>query len=406
MADQVLSGAKVLDLTWHIAGPYCTKLLADHGADVIKVERPGTGDPARSMAPFLGDVPHPERSGLFLHLNTNKRSITLNLKSDAGKKIFSELAKGVDVVVESFSPRVMPSLGLSYQELEKLNPRLVMTSISNFGQTGPYRDFKASELIIYGMGGSMYCNGIPEREPLKKGGRVIEYQAGAHAATATVMALIVVQTQGFGQQVDVSMMETQLGAIDRRMSHIVAYQYNGLPTARPYPTAGLGFGFPFGIHPCQDGRWELAGMGQVFPRTARMLGMPELANDPRFSTLMAQADPASKEAFDEIFLTWSMQRTRKECVDAGQAAGVLCGPINNSKDLADDPHWRARGLWTEIEHTAAGKLTYPGAPIKFGEGGWKVTAPAPALGQHNEEVYSQLGYAKDDLVKLRERGVI
>ena len=138
MPEQALSDVKVLDLTWYIAGPYCTKLLADYGADVIKVERPGAGDPARSMGPFLGDDPHPEKSGLFLHLNTNKRGITLNLKSQACKRIFKELVKDVDILVESFSPRVMPSLGLGYEELEKLNPRLVMTSISNFGQTGPY----------------------------------------------------------------------------------------------------------------------------------------------------------------------------------------------------------------------------------------------------------------------------
>jgi len=135
MSEQALSDVKVLDLTWYIAGPYCTKLLADYGADVIKVERPGSGDPARTMGPFLGDDPHPEKSGLFLHLNTNKRSITLNLKSDTGKKIFKELVKEANILVENFSPRVMPSLGLSYEELEKINPKLVMTSISNLGLT-------------------------------------------------------------------------------------------------------------------------------------------------------------------------------------------------------------------------------------------------------------------------------
>ena len=198
MADQSLSDVKVLDLTWYIAGPYCTKLLADYGADVIKVERPGSGDPARSLGPFLGDDPHPEKSGLFLHLNTNKRSITLNLKSEMGKKIFKELVKEADILLESFSPRVMPSLGLSYEELEKINPRLVMTSISNFGQTGPYRDFRLSELVLSAMGTAMYIQGVPEREPVKIGGTVIQFQVGNIAAVATIFALYGSEVRGIG----------------------------------------------------------------------------------------------------------------------------------------------------------------------------------------------------------------
>ncbi|RLC69697.1 MAG: hypothetical protein DRI26_08580 [Chloroflexi bacterium] len=203
MAQQVLSDVKVLDLTWYIAGPYCTKLLADYGADVIKVERPGEGDPARKMGPFFQDDPHPEKSGLFLHLNTNKKSITLNLKSDWGRRIIKELVKGVDILVESFRPGVMARLRLDYETLEKINPKLVMTSISNFGQTGPYRDFKASEIIIYGMGGAMNQTGLTEREPLKKGLNVIQYQGGTMAAIATMMALLLAD-EGIGQHVDVS----------------------------------------------------------------------------------------------------------------------------------------------------------------------------------------------------------
>ena len=155
MNQQPLSDVRVLDLTRHIAGPYCTKLLADSGADVIKVERAGSGDPARREGPFFGDDPHPEKSGLFLHLNTNKRGISLNLKSDTGKTILKELMREVDILVESFSPRVMPGLELDYHSLDKINPKLVMTSISNFGQSGPYRDFKASELVVSGMGSTM-----------------------------------------------------------------------------------------------------------------------------------------------------------------------------------------------------------------------------------------------------------
>ncbi|MDY6844318.1 MAG: CoA transferase, partial [Thermodesulfobacteriota bacterium] len=160
MTEQALSDVKVLDLAWHIAGPYCTKLLADYGADVIKVERPGEGDLSRKMGPFFKDDPHPEKSGLFLFLNTNKKSITLNLKSEWGKKVIKELVKEVDIVVESFRPGVMARLGFDYETLEEINPKLVMTSLSSFGQTGPYRNFAASDLVIYGMGGSMNTCGL------------------------------------------------------------------------------------------------------------------------------------------------------------------------------------------------------------------------------------------------------
>ena len=165
MADLALADVRVLDFTWYIAGPYCTKLLADYGADVIKVERPGLGDPSRRMGPFPQDVPNPEKSGLFLHLNTNKRGITLNLKTALGRRIAEQLARRADVVVESFSPGVMASLGLGYAALEKLNHAVVMTSVSNFGQTGPYRDFQMSELVLSAMGTSMKTCGQPDREP-------------------------------------------------------------------------------------------------------------------------------------------------------------------------------------------------------------------------------------------------
>jgi crotonobetainyl-CoA:carnitine CoA-transferase CaiB-like acyl-CoA transferase len=404
MSEQALSDVKVLDLTWHIAGPYCTKLLGDYGADVIKVERPGSGDPARSLGPFLGDDPHPEKSGLFAHLNTNKRSITLNLKNAAGKKLFKELLKGVDILVENFSPHVMPSLGLSYEELEKLNPRLVMTSISNFGQTGPYRDYKASEFIIYAMGGAMYHIGLPEREPVKKGGRVIEYQAGVHAAGATMLALLVAESLAAGQHVDISMLNTQMGTIDRRMSQLLAYQYNNEVTPRTDPR--LRTRYPFGVHRCKDGFWEVFGYGQLWPRTTKMVGRPELLNDPRWSTLAAQAQPGHFDEWQAFFLPWCLDRTKRECFEVGQAAGILCGPLNTAADLLSDAHYRVRAFWVDIEHPVTGKLTYPGAPIKAEEMPWVVRSPAPLLGQHNEEVYGALGYGKEDLVKLREREVI
>jgi crotonobetainyl-CoA:carnitine CoA-transferase CaiB-like acyl-CoA transferase len=403
--EQALSDVKVLDLTHHIAGPYCTKLLADYGADVVKVEKPGEGDPARRMAPFFKDDPHPEKSGLFLHLNTNKKGVTLHLKTETGKKIFKELVKGVDILVENFSPRVMPSLGLEYETLEKINPALVMTSISNFGQTGPYRDFKSSELILYGMGGAMNETGTLDRYPLKKGGRVIQYQVGTISAVATMIAFLNSRAHGAGQHVDVSMFESQMGTIDRRMSHLLTYQYNKETTYRPDPSQEPP-GFPVGVYPCKDGFFHIAGGFVFWSRISQMIGRPDLATDPGFCTPEGQRNPENLERFSVIWYPWISEHTKREIIEAGQAAGVLCGPVNTTEDLVNDPHWQARQFWVDIDHPATGKLTYPGAPFKMSETPWHVNRPAPLLGQHNEEVYVALGYSKEDLVILRERGII
>ena len=182
MAPSALHGVKVLDLTHHIAGPYCTKLLSDFGAQVIKIERRG-GDPAREMPPFYHDEKHPEKSLLFLYLNTAKRSVTLNLKSDRGIHILRELAKDADILVENFSPRVMPSLELDFPILQALNPALVMVSISNFGQTGPYRDYKATDMVEYALGGLMYIFGSYDREPLKHALHQAQFKAGTDSGT-------------------------------------------------------------------------------------------------------------------------------------------------------------------------------------------------------------------------------
>ena len=405
MSEQALSDVKVLDLTWYIAGPYCTKLLADYGADVIKVERPGEGDPARRMSPFFKDDPHPEKSGLFLHLNTNKRGITLNLKTETGKKMFKELVKDVDVLVESFSPQVMPSLGLGYEELEKINPKLVMTSISNFGQTGPYRDFKATDMIIYGMGGAMYFTGIPEREPVRLGGTVVSYQVGAIAAVATMFALYAAGKRGYGEHLDVSAYEATRGSIDRATQDLTAYQYCGNYDVR---TAAVARRYPAGIYACKDGYFDIVG-GYVtnFPRSARMMGRPELATDPRYCTTEAQLDVHRKEEFEtQFFYPWIVERTKSEVWAAAQEAHLPSAPICNARDVLEDPHYRLRDYWKEIEHPVTGRLTYPGAPFRSSDMPSLVRSPAPLIGEHNDEVYSALGYTREDLLKLREQGVI
>lgn len=401
MMEQALADVRILDLTWHIAGPYCTKLFADYGADVVKIEKPGEGDPARRMGPFYEDDPHPEKSGIFLHLNTNKRSITLNLKSETGKRIFKGLVKEVDILVENFSPRIMPSLGLDYETLEKLNPKLVMTSISNFGQSGPYRDFKASEIIIYGMGGAMCTTGLGDCEPVKKGMNVIQYQGGNMAAAATMVAFYAVGTQGIGQHVDVSLMETQMSSIDRRMSELLAYQYNKELTPR-MDIAGL-MQYPYGIFPCKDGYVDVAGGYMFLDRLEGVLGMPLME---RYGGANQFDLERREEFFSNIWYPWVMERTRKEIVELCQKEHVFSAPINTTEDLLNEPQFKERGFWAEIDHPVVGRATYPGRPALSSELPWKLRRSAPLLGEHNVEIYAELGYSKEDLVKLREGRVI
>jgi crotonobetainyl-CoA:carnitine CoA-transferase CaiB-like acyl-CoA transferase len=402
----VLSGVKVLDLTWHIAGPFCTKILADYGADVIKVERPDGGDPARRLGPFHKDQPHQETSGLFLVLNTNKQGITLNLKTSLGKEIICELAKDADIVVESFRPGVMSRLGLQYETLEKTNPRLVMTSISNFGQSGPYRDFKASELVLFGMGNTMSSSGLPEREPVKRGaGTPGLFLAGNLAAFATMLAFYGSEIHKQGQLVDFSIFEAQIGGSLERRAGLLSYQYNGDVTTRSDPRKRSVY--PSGIYRCSNGYWDCSAIGSSWPAVGKMMGMPDLIDDPRWSSAGAQAQAGHREEFMAVFLPWCLERTKQECVVKGQKAGVLCMPVNDMREVTSDPHLDDRGYWIEIDHPVAGRLKYPGAQIKADEMRCAGRKSAPLLGQDNKPIYCErLGYTKRDLIRLKELQVI
>jgi crotonobetainyl-CoA:carnitine CoA-transferase CaiB-like acyl-CoA transferase len=402
--EQALSDVRILDLTHYIAGPFCTRLLADYGADVIKIEKPYGGDPVRRAGPFPGDIPHPEKSGLFLHLNINKRGVTLNLKTQAGKKIFFELLKDADILVENFSPRVMPSLGLTFEELEKINPKLVMTSISNFGQTGPYRDFKASELILYGMGGAMNESGTIDRYPVKSAGNIVQYQIGTTAAFAAMTALFTSRLQGIGQQIDISFFETLMDTIDRRVPNLLSYIYGNGVTHRQNLSERTALAF--GTYPCKDGFFCIEGGIRYWDRICAMIERPDLATDPGLSTWEGHQVTENCDRFNAVWYLWCAEHTKLEIVNAGQAAGLSLGPINTIEDLVKEVHWKERQFWVDIDHPAAGKLTYTGAPFKMTETPWQVKRPAPLLGEHNAEVYGKLGYSREDIAKLRQQGVI
>jgi crotonobetainyl-CoA:carnitine CoA-transferase CaiB-like acyl-CoA transferase len=386
----------VLDLTHCIAGPYCTKILADYGADVVKVERPGVGDPARSMGPFPGDNPDIESSGLFLYLNTNKKSITLNLKSAAGVEILKELVKGVDIVVENFSPRVMPGLGLDYQTLKEINPGLVMVSISNFGQTGPYRDCKATDLTVWGLSGILYELGEPDREPLKMGSNVSEYVAGLYGALVALSTLYYRDETGIGQHVDVSVLEA---FHTMQPSMTLVFSMAGFIRQR------AGIHFPWGILPCDDGY-----IGFFLPTQTHweslcvLLEMPELIDRPEYETPMMREE--RRDEITAIIVSWLKGKRMDDVFHAAQELRLPLTMVPSTEQLFDMPQHKARGYFVDIDHPVGGKLTYPGAPFRLGETAWQA-GRAPLLGEHNEEIYcGLLGYSREYFAKLSEDGII
>jgi crotonobetainyl-CoA:carnitine CoA-transferase CaiB-like acyl-CoA transferase len=402
MFDNALAGVRVLDLTHHVAGPQCTKLLGDYGADVIKVERPGAGDSARAMGPYPGDEPHPEKSGMFLHLNTSKRGITLDLKDPAGAQIAKDLAATADIVVENFRPGVMDRLGLGYDELEAINPAVVVASISNFGQTGPYRDLKSSDLVAYAMGGPMNITGHADREPLKLAGNIVAMHSGSVAAYASTLALFDAEDSGEGQHIDVSVYETQAGFRDRRVVWLTAHSYTGYLGSRPDPAVRVASG----TRPCADGYVNILGFGPRFRNICEMIGHPELADHPVLSNPAGRSDPEAAYLFDEYYIPWLMEHTMLEAVTVAQEHHLLAGPINNVEDIFHDPHFAERGFWDPIEHPRAGELTYPGRPFKMYGAELPHRSPAPLLGQHTDEVLSELGRSAEDIAELRERGIV
>lgn len=395
MTETALGGAKILDLSHYIAGPYCTRILAGFGADVIKIERPGKGDPARRMGPFLNDEPGIERSGLFLYLNSNKRSITLNLKTELGVKTFKRLVKDADIVVESFSPGVMNRFGLGYQTLKEINPGLVMTSISNFGQTGSYRDYKSSHLIAWGMSGARYCNGQPGKRPVQVGGWLTHYITGLFAVSGTAAALYQRNESGIGQQVDVSILESNILIVEYPS---VVYSHRGVLHH------GSGINGLIGILPCKDGYIGVNVL--TLPQREMMCAFFEI---PELIEIMK--DPARFQTFDvEARVKVAplvIEREKMELFQSGVEWRIPFGLVPTTEEILDSPQHKARGFFEEVDHPVMGKVTMPGAPFKMMETPWHLRSPAPLLGEHNQEVYCEcLGYSNEELVRLREKGVI
>ncbi|HMO55171.1 MAG TPA: CoA transferase [Tepidiformaceae bacterium] len=387
---QALDDVRILDLTHHIAGPYATRLFAGLGADVIKVERPG-GDIARTCGPFKGNSPGPERSGLFFYLNCDKRSVVLNLKSAAGREALTALAKTADIVVENFAPGTLDALGVGYDFFHSLKPELPVVSISNFGQTGPYRDYRLTELPLYGFAGEMYSMGTTEREPVKMAGTAALFESGAAASVAIFGALFAAKRFGIGQHVDVSLAETHFGGVDRRHATAIAFQFAGRRTMR---AASAGAGMPQGIYPVSDGYVEFASAAVRPDRVDDMIGHPEWSQDPKYKDPVQRMDPFVIEEWNANFLGWCLERTKREVWHEARRAKVLCGPLFSMEDLFEDSHFRDRGFWTRIEHSEMGEVELPGRPFIMGQAGWQLRRPAPRLGEHTAEVLRESGLTR------------
>lgn len=398
-----LAGLRVVDFTHGLPGPYATKLFADNGADVVKIERPGTGDLARRLGPFPGDLPHPERSGLFLDLNTSKQSVTLDLTTTTGRRIAERLIADADLVVESFRPGVMARFGLDYPRVAAINPHAVMLSISNFGQTGPYRDFAADDMVLYGMASTLFVTGQPDREPVKIGLYAPLFLAAGVATAMAGGACWAARNGGPGQHIDVALMEVLTGTLDRVANNLLAHAYSGdlmFRRSREYRRSIL----PSGVYPCADGYVHIVAQPFWWDRFCRTIDRPDLIDDRHFIDNMFNMEMVGE--VDAILYDWLFQHSKQEIMEKAQGLGLPVTALNTMEDVFRDPQFRGRGYFTRLDHPAAGPLEYPGPPFKLTACPSEIRR-APLLGEHNAAVLcDRLGYRRSDLVVLRERGVI
>ena len=396
MPDGLLPGVRVLDVGQGISGPYCAKILAQMGAEVIKVEPP-EGDSARRTGPFPGDSPHPEKSGLFLATNANKQGITLDLSSSDGAAAFRKLAAGADIVIENPPPDALEGHGLGYESLKNTNPGLVFTSITPFGNRGPYKDFKATDLVLYHMSG--HAHGMlgavkdPDSDPpIRAGGHQAELVGGMAAATATLMALYRKRMTGQGSRIDISSFEAM---VTQLISGLANSAYG-----RPAPPRDLAkveeaaiggmVGAIGGILLCNDGYVAISPREDAqWERWLQVMGAPPWATDERYAT--RDARQRNSPSLWKLLSDWSINHSKHEIARMGQEQRVPCFPVNTVQDLLSDEHLAHRGFFVEMEHPVAGVLRYPGAAYRFSNSQLPLTErPAPLLGEHNREILDSL----------------
>ena len=398
MPDLALEGVRVVDLSQGIAGPYCTKVLADLGADVIKIEPP-EGDYTRSFGPFPGDTPDRDKGGLFIHLNGNKKGVTLDTGTESGRVVLRKLLAKADVLVESFAPGHMASLGLGYGDLKGEFPGLVYCSVTPFGQTGPYAGYKGNSLTCMALSGLMYVTGDPDKEPLCTGGEPAEYFGGLHAWIAVMAALEHRAGAGTGQQIDVSMLES-LGCADEY--NTAMYSYHGAIRKRFYSRHHIPT-YPSEIFRCRNGYIVVIGGATGFPlMMAILLEQPELENSPLFQNLWLRT--FQWQEFEKILRPYLADHDWEELLTRAQELRVPFAAVLDARTLLENEHLLERGFFVDVEQPGVGKLPLPALPFKMSETPLR-QGPAPRLSEHTAAVLSDAGYGTEDQVVLRERGI-
>jgi CoA:oxalate CoA-transferase len=398
-----LSDLKIIEVGEMVSAPYCGKLLADLGADVIKVERPKVGDRARTRGPFPKDDPHPEKSGLFLYLNTNKRGITLDLAQAEGMELLERLAADADVLIHNVMPSDMDRVGLTYDRMNRANPNLVMTSITPFGLSGPNRNWRAEDLTVWCAGGVCVLNGggaeHADLPPLKTFGQQSGYQAGVHAVVPTLAAAFARLGGEAGQHIEVSAQDAIISQLEMTFEYwpymkMIATRLGQKPI-QPVETMQCKDGY---IYLCCIEEHQWRGFVEI-------MGSPEWAGEEIFKDRLTRAQ--NWDVLKVFLEEWVSQQTVRDLYRKAQAKRVPFAPVSTMGDLLSNEHLKSRGFFVEITHPVAGTHKYPGAPLKYHRTPWQLRTPAPTLGQHNAEVFgAKLNLSQGRIDELKRRDVI
>ncbi|HVC43170.1 MAG TPA: CoA transferase [Candidatus Binataceae bacterium] len=400
---QALASLKIVEIGELASAPYAAKLMADMGAEVIKIERPGIGDRARTRGPFPGGAAHREKSGLYRYLNTNKLGVTLDIARPEGFALLERLVADADVLVHNVAPPEMDRVGLNFDRLHQINPRLVMTSITPYGLTGPWRDLRAEEITVWSAGGVCVLNGAgpdhPELPPLKTFGNQAGFQGGVHGAVATMGAILAQVRDGEGQHVDVSCQEAIASQLELTFEYwpymkVIANRLGKKPIQ------------PLEAMECKDGWIYVCCVEEhQWKAFVDLMGNPEWAGEELFKDRLARGE--NWEALKIFLEEWVSQQTVIDLYEKAQARRIPFAPVSTMGDLLNSPHLKARGFFVEIAHPVAGTHQYPGAPLKYGATPWAIRRPAPTLGQHNAEIFGgRLGLDAARLAELTRTGVI
>lgn len=391
-----LTGYKVIDLSRYIAGPYCTQLLGDMGADIIKVEDT-KGDDGRRMKPAIGDL-----STYFMVSNRNKRSVTLNLKHPRGKEIFTALVKDADVLVENFRPGAMERLGFAYEELRKINPRLVMASISGFGQDGPYAHRPAFDTIAQAMGGLMEQTGEPDGMPVPAGTWIADFGSGLFAAFGIMLALLNREKTGRGQHIDIALLETVASWL---RTNIPDYLMFGIKHPRK-GSKGDTYRSPIGAYPTRDGYIFINATTQgQFENLCQAMEHPEWAKEPRFA---AETDRlANRAELNRLITEWTSASTTAAVLQLLEKGDVPHSPVADIEQVVNNPQLLHRNHFVRVKTSKGDELTLPGINVKLSETPGSIRLAPPGIGEHNAEIYGKkLGISAAELEALHRQGVI